>query len=47
MLKKYFANFFFNTNVHVEITSIVMEIITLKRLYNFVHMMQSMNGVVW
>ena len=31
-------------NFHIEVTSIVTEFITLLRLYDFVDMMQSMNG---
>ena len=37
--------FFWATHFHIEIASIVTEFITLLRLYNFVDMMQSMNGI--
>ena len=46
MLKNYFVKKKFKTNFHIEIASVVMEFITLLRLYNFVDMMQSMNGIV-
>ena len=45
--KKLFCKKFFGArNFHIEIVSIVTEFITLLRLYNFVDMMQSMNGIV-
>ena len=38
---------FLDTNFHIETTSIVLKLITVLRFYNFIDMMQSMNGIVF
>ena len=37
---------FLDTNIHLEITSIVVEFIAVLCLYNSADMMQSMNGII-
>ena len=43
--KNYFFNMFLVPYFHLEITSIITKFIILLRLYNYVDMMQSMNGI--
>ena len=45
-IKNCFVKMFFGRIFHIYLTGIVKEIITELRLFNFVDMLQSMNGIV-